>query len=830
MAFGDMISLTSAGCIMFGTKKSKFKKRRSIINRKLTCEQLGTRAVFDAGDLDLSFGNAGVVTEADVSTTRYDIQTIQRDHKLLVRTEDNVISRFLSDGKTVDTSFGTNGSLTIQWPVESPYFPYISKSLELPNGKLLVVARLSDVTSPEVCLKQFNNDGSVDTSFGTNGTLVHRFSASPLTNYLRDVEVQSNGKILFAALTVSNTGSFPNPLLFRLNENGSLDTTFGTNGYANLTSPSLEPRREINDITLDRQGRIIVTGSSYYSGGNSSSNVFRFTPDGQRDNSFDNDGLIKFRLQGGRQLGGVAVQNDSKIILTVYNQLIRLNTNGSFDSTFSDDGILEISQEAGFARSPLIQADGKILVGLNSQSGDVYRFDTNGALDITFAEQGILNISTVGITNLKLQSDGRLLVGTGGVENFSAARYDTGSTQVKTKIIKGSTGNIVVNDVYGQDNNLTISRTGNNLVLTENTLDPTYRMALYNLPEATLAPDGKSVTIPLDSIVDRAYSFNVKTGSGNDKVSIDTDGDTTDSIPYGHALTVDLGADIDTFDLYDNSTDNNWVIQGGAYDRVALFRFGFVRLNNTENYRGGAGVDTFNVYQNITTPKISLNGEFGGADNRLLVINNGDMTLENRQLVIDPVFAGSPTQIIDLSYIQAVSLVGGSNNNRLDAAAFTLGSVDMLGGAGDDLLIGGSQGDWLHGGSGNDILRGNGGRDILIGGAGRDKLNQAAVPGTDLGEDILIGGHVAIAVYNNRQVILAAWNGAGTFDERIELLKITGVGPNNVKLNATTVIDDNAVDQLFGGSGNDWFFAHTTGTNQDTHDATATELAQLVTI
>ena len=61
--------------------------------------------------------------------------------------------------------------------------------------------------------------------------------------------------------------------------------------------------------------------------------------------------------------------------------------------------------------------------------------------------------------------------------------------------------------------------------------------------------------------------------------------------------------------------------------------------------------------------------------------------------------------------VETAILTGGAGNNLLDASAFTLGSVTLLGGAGDDTL---------RGGSGDDSLAGQAGNDSLAGGAGSD--------------------------------------------------------------------------------------------------------------
>jgi hypothetical protein len=62
------------------------------------------------------------------------------------------------------------------------------------------------------------------------------------------------------------------------------------------------------------------------------------------------------------------------------------------------------------------------------------------------------------------------------------------------------------------------------------------------------------------------------------------------------------------------------------------------------------------------------------------------------------------------------------------------------------------------------------------------------------------------------------------YNGHLTQLSTTGVGPTKqYKLTKLTVLDDNASDILFGGGGNDWFFAGTSGTNKDTHDKSASE-------
>jgi Ca2+-binding RTX toxin-like protein len=156
------------------------------------------------------------------------------------------------------------------------------------------------------------------------------------------------------------------------------------------------------------------------------------------------------------------------------------------------------------------------------------------------------------------------------------------------------------------------------------------------------------------------------------------------------------------------------------------------------------------------------------------------------------------------------------------------GRIVVSSGAGDDdvTVAGGVQLDaWLYGGDGGDRLKGGGGHNVLLGGDGDDLL----VGGND--RDLLIGGKGADRLVGNAadDVLIAGWTlfddedalGAllgvwvdttRTYQQRVAAVGTTGVGANQaVKLNASTVSDDGALDVLTGTSGQDWFFANLAG-------------------
>jgi Ca2+-binding RTX toxin-like protein len=163
-----------------------------------------------------------------------------------------------------------------------------------------------------------------------------------------------------------------------------------------------------------------------------------------------------------------------------------------------------------------------------------------------------------------------------------------------------------------------------------------------------------------------------------------------------------------------------------------------------------------------------------------------------------------------------------------DIYAYGQGSADLLladglyqrvyfyGGDGDDVLVGGRGSDYLAGEAGNDILLGGtletDGNDSIFGGSGDDlligHLGADYLHGSD-GRDLLIAGRIyfsnlPVAIYS----IQAEWTSTRSYSDRIA--NLTGLGANNVNdplLPGVSILDDAAIDQVYGGADQDWFVA-----------------------
>ena len=122
------------------------------------------------------------------------------------------------------------------------------------------------------------DQGDVDTSFGTNGYVLTDVVGGSVGN--SQIVVDGSGRLVVGGF---NTSVNPfSSYVVRYLADGSLDTSFGTNG---ITAPIEDFRTE--DVALDSSGRILVAGQRDAKFG-----LARYTTDGVLDTSFGVNGVV----------------------------------------------------------------------------------------------------------------------------------------------------------------------------------------------------------------------------------------------------------------------------------------------------------------------------------------------------------------------------------------------------------------------------------------------------------------------------------------------------------------------------------------------------------
>jgi len=288
---------------------------------------------------------------------------------------------------------------------------------------------------------RLNSDGTEDTAFYTN--LGTSFSYLSVTAFVYSAEIQSDGKILVGGNFDTFNGN-TKKYLVRLNSNGTEDTSF----YTNLgTSFDFYIRR----MAVQSDGKIVVVGRFSTFKGNTRRYIVRLNSSGTEDTSFYTN-LGSGFTNAGLGLLTAAIQSDGKILVggsnTTFNgntrkYLVRLNSSGTEDTSFYTNLGTSFDGSGGYTirvDNVKIQSDGKILVGGNFDTFNgntrnrLVRLNSNGTEDTSFYTNLGSGFNDA-VNTITIQSDGKILVG----GNFSSVN---GNSAYKRLVRLNSTGTI----------------------------------------------------------------------------------------------------------------------------------------------------------------------------------------------------------------------------------------------------------------------------------------------------------------------------------------------------------------------------------------------------
>lgn len=388
------------------------------------------------GALDTTFDSDGVLVAAPGPEDEMVLAlALQADGKILATgfsnngsEDDIVVARYLSDGQS-DISFSGDGIATAAY---GPTAASANSVFLQADGKIVAVGTGFGGENDEFAVVRYLPNGALDTTFGVGGYVTTPFSATS-QDWALDVLVQPDGKIVVVGTTNFSTA------VVRYNSDGSLDTSFGTGGKV---TPLISPGSDVAvSVALLPDGKILVGGYAQV-GSNLDFAAMRFSSDGSLDATFDGDGLVTVDISGGNdQTREMVVQPDGKIVLvgvvTVTSiGIVRLNVDGTLDSTFDGDGKRTISGSA--PGSIAIGPNGRIVIAGASPAtgaGDfaVIVLHADGSPDTSFDGDGMQITPFGGGTDLAssvaVQADGKIVVGgqafgVGDQADFALARYN----------------------------------------------------------------------------------------------------------------------------------------------------------------------------------------------------------------------------------------------------------------------------------------------------------------------------------------------------------------------------------------------------------------------
>ena len=317
---------------------------------------------------------------------------------------------FAQPGGEPDPSFEING-----WRGDSYY---VSGVAQQSDGKILIGAS----TGPAMIVRRFTSGGDYDRFFGQSG--IATADVTPGNDVARAVAVAPDGKIVVAGIgSDGGAGAARYLVLARFNQNGTLDTSFRFDGK--ITNPLV---KEIQSLLVQPDGKIVIGGYK---------EIIRYNANGTIDTSFGNEGVADVTLAtpfgSGMFIDALAVQSDGSILAagtigfgnrdTARGGLLRLNSNGTADTSFGDGGAVVADLPGGYdqVKAMLLLRDGHVVIAGSTQMAStnhdfvLRKYRPDGSADDSFGDHGQAVTDLTGgddhVLTLALQPDNRILAG-----------------------------------------------------------------------------------------------------------------------------------------------------------------------------------------------------------------------------------------------------------------------------------------------------------------------------------------------------------------------------------------------------------------------------------
>ncbi|MCW8880405.1 MAG: thrombospondin type 3 repeat-containing protein, partial [Kangiellaceae bacterium] len=234
------------------------------------------------------------------------------------------------------------------------------------------------------------------TSFDGDGYLTVNYDDSVSTeDYIYGLTT-ANNQILATGYIYPND-DYTEPTVMRLNLDGSLDSSFGNNGFFSTIGMELD--------SYGRQTYVLKDGSLILSADYDAS-LLKLTEDGVLDTNFfadqDNPGIWEVP-SAERSIEPVILElSDDTIIVSSATssrffeaQVRKLDASGNLISDFGDSGVFSSGLSRAWVKFMHEQSDGSILVGLqNYLDVTLIKISSAGALDTSFGENGYLTFDT----------------------------------------------------------------------------------------------------------------------------------------------------------------------------------------------------------------------------------------------------------------------------------------------------------------------------------------------------------------------------------------------------------------------------------------------------
>lgn len=385
------------------------------------------------GTTDITFAG-GAATAAVAAGTKVRDAFVEPDGGVVVLTLVGTEEYQPTVGRTNALRFSPAGAFDDDFAARTADLPLVATSVAAqPGGGFVVAGALDAAGTADFAVVVRGADGSADPAFAAGGVASVDF-ASARRAYATVAAVQPDGRVV-------TVGRFDDTedgrlIVSRRLADGRLDPTFGDGGVVvtSLVRFGVAPA-----VVVRRDGRIVVAaitsyGSDVESGWDVDTDVLRLNRDGSVDRSFGTDGVVRWSRTDEPDFSSnvsvvLAALSDGRLLLGGGAAVVRLNTDGTFDEAFGQDGRLTVGPaSAAGDDAPYVTAvriavlpDGRfLLAGGPPEKPTVARFSADGVLDSAFGTGGYYVVDAAALSvngvlsALAVARDGAVLFGVGG--------------------------------------------------------------------------------------------------------------------------------------------------------------------------------------------------------------------------------------------------------------------------------------------------------------------------------------------------------------------------------------------------------------------------------
>jgi uncharacterized delta-60 repeat protein len=394
-----------------------------------------------AGMSDTTFGTFGVVNATFAGEGSPEAISVGQDNSIFiggtVGIGDQGFAHILPTA-VPDPAFGLPGRQLVSASSVNAFD--IANAVAFSGDKTIVAGGLTIDSVEHFGVAQFNSDGSLDTTFGNNNNGQVILFGDDNQEILNAIAVQIDGKIVVAGS--GHNGDFE---IFRLNPDGSMDSSFGDGGEVTYDFSDNGEFDNATSIVIQSDGDIVVGGSTKANaddGDGTDFGLIRLLPDGWLDSSFGDNGQVTTDFFQGQDdfIRALAISGTKIIALGSSDGsnnafvIAQYNPDGSLDSSFSGGGILV--QTFGADPDPVglaVLPDGDIAYAGeyfngNNNTDFVSEVTSTGQADTAFGVDGVVtpfNDSQFSVNSFAVGSDGKLYL---GGEEFLSVRLTSGGS------------------------------------------------------------------------------------------------------------------------------------------------------------------------------------------------------------------------------------------------------------------------------------------------------------------------------------------------------------------------------------------------------------------